>query len=162
RERVEVAKKLLDAADHRVAENSDTPQVIGSVSSGRRERSALWFGPRALWVGLAAAATLLVFGAFVWLARERVRLTAALEATRTQLTEQQRHEREIAGELAAARAENGTMRLELGQLQDRLAHQPAPPAPPDRFSVLSFFLSPMLTSRSGAEPQQRIEISRET
>jgi hypothetical protein len=166
RERVLIAGKLLEAADRSVSESSLAPQIIESVPYrggwGRRMTEAL-SRPRILRTGLATAAMLLVFGGSAWLLLERVRLNHELGRTSAQLSEQQRRERAIADQLAAEREQSGQLKSELDRLREapgqRSSQQPGQAGRP---SILSLFLSPMLSPRSGGEPHQQITISHET
>src|SRR5262249_52365161 len=60
RERVVVARSLLNAADREVVEDESVRQAARPASYRRNKWVERWFGPRLQWVGLAAA-TLLIF-----------------------------------------------------------------------------------------------------
>jgi hypothetical protein len=162
RERVAVARKLLEVADRRDAESGPMPQVLGSSSRRRAQfEFANWLKmPR---LGLAAAMAILIFGGLALLALERARLSAELERAKTQLSDQQRRVQETADQLAAERAQNGSLQSEVDRLRGALARQPAPsPGGGDRPSIFSFFLKPMITLRGEGAAQQQIAIPRET
>jgi hypothetical protein len=166
RQRVLMAGKLLEAADHSVSEDSSAPQIIESVPYRRWWRGRVTEAlnsPRILRTGLATAAMLLLFGGGVWLLLERVRLIHELGRTGDQLSEQQRRERAIADQLAAEREQSSQLKSELDRLLETLDQRPPrQPGQSRRPSILSFFLSPMLAPRSGGGPHQQITISRET
>jgi hypothetical protein len=160
RERVAVARKLVEAADRPAPGGAASPTVESSTAwwSNLMEFLSTSQGLR---LGLAAAAMLLMFAGIAWLAVERMRLDQELGNTKAQLSEQQRRQQEIANQLAAEREQRGKLKSELEQLQQTIAQrQSQTPEQPRRASILSFILSPMLV-RSGGEPQQ-ITITRET
>jgi anti-sigma factor RsiW len=165
RERVVVARKLLEAAERSMAESSLAPQITESVPyqrDRRRRVTEALNSPRILRIGLATAAMLLLFGGGVWLLLERVRLIQELRMTGARLSEQQRQERAIADQLAAERERSGQLKSELDRLLETSGQRPSEQSgQAGRPSILSFFLSPMLAPRSEGEPQQQITISRE-
>ena len=158
RDRVEVARKLLEAADRQVVESSVAPQVVNPAPSLRSRLIEALSIPRMPRFLLPATAFLLLFSVISWLAIERARLNEEIGKTKAQLSDQQRREREIADQLAAEREQSGKLKSELDRLLGTLATKP-PRTPP---SILSFFLKPMLTPRSGGETQPQITIPRET
>ena len=102
RDRVALARKLLEAADRQVAES--TPSLAPGRSPGRliKTLSAL-LTPRIL---APAIAFLLLLSAFSWLLVERSRMYEELEKTQALLSDQQRHGREVEGQLAAMKSEH--------------------------------------------------------
>jgi hypothetical protein len=155
RERVATGRKLLEAADSQSAESEGAPRVISPARSRLTETLNALRRPRFL---LPAAAFLLLLSVLSWILIERSRLNEELGKARAQLSDQQRREREIAGQLAAEREQSGRLKSELDRLQETLAPKP-PQAPP---SIFSFLLKPMLAPRSGGVDQQQITIPRET
>ncbi len=163
RERVSVARKLIEAADWPLEENSVTPQVIESVSFWRNWRDRLTGAlnkPKILMVSFAAAAILLLFGGSAWLLLERARLMQELGKTSAELSERQRREREIADQLAAEREQSGKLKSEIDRLQETIAQKTTQtPDQPARPSIFSFFLAPLLATRTEGASQQQFTIS---
>src|SRR5215471_11886932 len=106
RDRVAVARKLLEAADRRAAESSSAP----NRAPGRlMEALSALLAPRIL---APAAAFLLLLSALSWLAVERSRLNEEIEKNRDLLSDQQRQAREVEGQLAAVREQSGKLKSE--------------------------------------------------
>jgi hypothetical protein len=157
RERVALARKLLEAADRQVAESGVAPQVGATAPSlWSRLMEALGIPPipRLL---LPATAFLLLISVCSWLAIERGRLNDELGKTKAQLSDQQRREREIAGQLAAEQEQSGKLRSEIDRLLETIA--PSPPQP--RPSILSFLLTTILSTRANGNTQE-MTIPRQT
>src|SRR5262245_20355018 len=89
RERVAVARKLLEAADSQVAEGGVAPRAIIPAPSRLMEMLNALRTPRFL---APATAFLLLLSALSWLLIERSRLNEELEKTRALLSDQQRQE----------------------------------------------------------------------
>jgi len=161
RERVAVARKLIETAERRAEESGVASQVVEPASSWRHKPPNT---PRTQRFLLPAAAFLLLFSAFLWLVIERARLNEELERTKAQLSEQQRREREVADQLAAEREQSGNLKSELDRLLETLARKPSrPPGQTGRPSILSFFLTPWRGPRApGGSDPQRITIPLET
>jgi hypothetical protein len=163
RDRVAVARRLLEAADHRNEENSPASQVFGSAPFKWGAKFEILNWSKLLRFGLPAMAMLLLVGVLALLVLERSRLTTELERTKAQLSDQQRRAQEISDQLAIERAQNGAMKSEIDRMRDTLAQQPAPllggAAKP---SIFSFFLSPLGTIRSEGASQQQLTIPRGT
>ncbi len=163
RERVAFAVKLLKAADRSAAERGVATQIVQHGSFRQDRLTKALNSPRLLVGGLLAATTVLLIAGLALLVVERGRLNEELGRTKAQLSEQQRHEQESAGQLAAAREQSGRLKSELVRLKESLAQRPPQSSVESgRLSTLSFILSPMLARRSGREPLQQITISRET
>jgi anti-sigma factor RsiW len=155
RERVATARKLLEVADRHVAESGVAPRVVEPAPSRLMEMLSFLLTPRFL---APAAAFLLLLSLLSWLAIERSRLNDELEKTQAQLSDQQRREREIADQLAAAREQGSQLKSHLDRLLESIA-QIRTLTPP---RVLSFLLKPGGGARNGGDPQQQITIPRET
>ena len=155
RERVAISRKLLEAADSQEAESVVAPRVIPPAQSRLME---ILNGLRRPQFLLPATAFLLLLSALSWTALERSRLNEELGRARSQLSDQQRREREIAGQLAAEREQSGRLKSELDRLLETLAPKP----PQSRPSLLSFLLRPILSPRGGSADQQQITIPRGT
>src|SRR5215467_13757957 len=97
RDRVALARKLLEAADRQAAESGPAPdRAPGRLMEAL---SALL----TLRILAPATAFLLLLSFLSWLAVERSRLNEELEKTRAMLSDRQRQEREVADQLAAER-----------------------------------------------------------
>ena len=164
RERVEVARKLLEAADRQVVESGVAPQVVNPAPSLRSRLIEALSIPRMPRFLLPATAFLLLFSVISWLALERARLNEEIGKTKAQLSDQQRREREIADQLAAEREQSGKLKSELERLMETLPQIPSrPPGQTSRPSILSFFLSLGQGPRApGGGELQRITIPEET
>src|SRR5215813_6470466 len=158
RERVEVARKLLEAADRQVVESGVAPQAVNPAPSLRSRLIEALSIPRMPRFLLPATAFLLLFSVISWLALERARLNEEIGKTKAQLSDQQRREREIADQLAAEREQSGKLKSELDRLLETLAKKP----PQTPMSIISFLLTTTLTTRNGSEPPQQITIPRGT
>lgn len=102
---------------------------------------------------MPATAFLLLISVCSWLAIERGRLNEELGKTKAQLSDQQRREQEIAGQLAAEREQSGKLKSELDRLLDTVV-----PSPPQaRPSILSFLLTTILRPRGPGEPQEQTQ-----
>jgi len=152
RERVAVARKLLEAADRQVAESG---RAIVPAPSRLMEAIKALVTPRFL---APATAFLLLLSTLSWMMIERSRLNEELGKTQAQLSEQQRREREIAGQLAAEREQGAQLKSQLDRLLESIAQMPSLSPP----SILSFMLKPGGATRTEGEPQQQITIPRET
>src|SRR5215475_12657000 len=160
RERVALARRLIEAADRQAPESGDAPQVgapAPSLRSRLMEALNIKRTPQFL-LPASAIAFLLLISVCGWLAIERGRLNEELERTRARLSDQQRHEQEIAGQLAAEREQSGKLKSEL----DRLLGAVIPPPPQSRPSILSFLLTTILSPRGSGDSQQQITIPRQT
>jgi hypothetical protein len=155
RERVAISRKLLEAADSQEAESGVAPRVIPPAESRLMEILNALRRPQFL---LPATAFLLLLSALSWMALERSRLNEELGKTRSQLSDQQRREREIEGQLRAEREQSGRLKSELDRLQETLA--PKPPQSPT--SIISFLLRSILAPRGASADQQQIPIPRRT
>jgi hypothetical protein len=155
RERVAVSRKLLEAADSQDAESGVAPRVIAPAQSRLMEILNALRRPQFL---LPATASLLLLSALSWMALESSRLNEELGKARSQLSDLQRHEREIEGQLAAEREQNGRLKAELDRLLESLAPKP-PQSPP---SIISFLLRSILSPRGVSADQQPITIPRGT
>jgi hypothetical protein len=150
RDRVAVARKLLEAADRRAAESGPAP----NRAPGRlMEALSALLAPRIL---APATAFLLLLSALSWLAAERSRLNEEVQKTRAVLSDQQRQEREVAGQLAAEREQRGKLKSELDRLWARIsrARSMTPSSP------ITFLLTPSVTPRSEGETLRQITIPR--
>src|SRR5215831_18988326 len=155
RERVAISRKFLEAADSQDAESGAAPRAIPPAQSRLTEiLNAL----RRLQFLLPATAFLLMLSALSWMALERSRLNEELGEARSQLSDQQRREREIAAQLDTEREQSGRLKSELDRLRETLAPKP-PQSPP---SIISFLLRSILSPRGDSPDQQQIPISRGT
>ena len=155
RERVAIARKLLEAVDRPVAEGWGAPRVASTAPSRLMERLNTLLTPRFL---APSAAFLLLLSALSWLLVERSRLNEELGKAQSRLSDQQRLDREIMDQLAAEREQSGKLKSDLDRALETLAQMPSLTAP----SILSFLLRPMLTPRGEGETQLPITISRKT
>ena len=151
RERVAVSRKLLKAADSRDAALGVATRVIAPAQSRLMEILNALRRPKFL---LPATASLLLLSALSWMALESSRLNEELGKARSQLSDQQRHEREIQDQLVAEREQNGRLKAELDRLMETLAPKP-PKSPP---SIISFLLRAILSPRGVGADQQPITI----
>jgi hypothetical protein len=158
RERVALARKLLEAGDRQVAESGVAPQAGATAPSLWSRLMETLNIPRMPRFLLPATAFLLLISVCSWLAIERGRLNEELGKTKERLSNQQRREREIASQLAAEQEQNGKLKSELDRLLDTIALPP----PQARPSILSFLLAPIQGSRTEGETQQQITIPRKT
>ena len=155
RGRVAVAKKLLEAADSQVAEGGVAPRVIARAPTRLMETlNAL----RRPWFLAPAATFLLLLSSLSWLSIERSRLNVELEKTRAMLSDQQRQERDVADQLAAERAQSSKLKSENDRLRETISHPP----PQSPLSIISFLLTPTLSSRGDGETLPQITIPRGT
>ena len=152
RERVAVARKLLEAADRQVAESG---RAIVPAPSGLMEALKALITPRFL---APTAAFLLLLSILSWIMIERSRLNEELGKTRAQLSDQQAREREIERQLAAEREQGVQLKSQLDSLLEKIAQMPSLTPP----SILSFILKPGGPTRTPGEPQHQITIPRET
>jgi hypothetical protein len=152
RERVAISRKLLEAADRQVAENSG---AIVPAPGRLMETFKALVTPRFL---APATAFLLLLSALSWMMIERSRLSEELGKTQAQLSDQQRREVEIKRQLAAEREQGAQLKSRLDRLLESIAQRPSLTPP----SILSFLLKPGGPTRTGGEPQQQITIPRET
>src|SRR5215510_10358382 len=156
RERVTVAGKLLEAADRQVVESGVSPRSIAPATSRLMETLKALLTQRFL---APAAAFLLLFSTLSWMVIERARLNEELEKTKARLSDQQRQEREIAGQLAAEREQSGKLKSELDRLLESLASK----ASQTPRSILSFLLKPSQGARPpGGSELQVITIPQKT
>src|SRR5215470_4869608 len=117
RDRVALARKLLEAADRQAAESGPAP----TRAPGRlMEALSALLTPRIL---APAVAFLLLLSALSWLLVERSRMYEELEKTQALLSDQQRQEREVADQLAAEREQSGKLKSKLDRA---LAQRPTP------------------------------------
>jgi hypothetical protein len=152
RERVAVSRKLLEAADRQVYESG---RVIVPAPSGLMEALKALVTPRFL---APATAFLLLLSILSWMMIERSRLNEELGKAQARLSDQERREREIAGQLAAEREQGAQLKSRLDRVLESIAQMPSLTPP----SILSFLLKPGGPTRTGGEPQQQITIPRET
>jgi hypothetical protein len=155
RERVEISRKLLEAADRQEAESGVAPLVTPPAESRLTEILNALRRPQFL---LPAAAFLLLLSALSWLALERSRLNEELGKARSQLSDQQLREREIEGQLRAEREQSGRLKSEL----ERLAETLAPKPPQSHPSIITFLLRSIMSPRGPSADQQQIPIPRGT
>jgi hypothetical protein len=152
RERVAVSRKLLEAADRQVDESS---RVIVPAPSRLMEIFKALITPRFL---APAAAFLLLLSILSWVMIERSRLNEELGKAQARLSDQERIEREITGQLAAEREQGAQLKSQLDRLLESIAQMPSLTPP----SILSFLLKPGGSARTEGEPHQQITIPRET
>jgi hypothetical protein len=152
RERVVVARKLLEAADRQVSESG---RAVVPAPSRLTEALKALVTPRFL---APATAFMLLLSILSWMMIERSRLNEELAKTQARLSDQQRREREIEGQLAAEREQGAQLKSRLDRLLESIARMPSL-APP---SILSFLLKPGGPTRTEGDPQQQISIPRET
>ncbi len=155
RERVAVAEKLLEAADRQFCDSDVAPQAAVPTPSRLMKTLNALLRPRFL---APAAAFLLLLSFFSWMMIERSRLNEELGKAQAQLSDQQRREREIEGQLAAEREQGAQLKSRLDRLLESIAQMPSLTPP----SVLSFLLKPGGPTRTEGEPHQQITIPRET
>jgi hypothetical protein len=143
RERVALARKLLEAANRQSVESGPAPsRFMETLSALLRPR---FLAP--------ATAFLLLLSSLSWLLVERSRLNGEVEKAQTLLSDQQRRERDIADQLAAEREQSRGLKSELDRLLETIT--PTPPQTPP--SIFSFLLRPSLDPRgSGADQRQFI------
>lgn len=154
RERVAVARKLLEAADRQVAESG---RAIAPAPSRLMDALKALVTPRFL---APATAFLLLLSILSWMMIARSRLNEELGKTQAQLSDQQRREREIERQLAAEREQGVQLKSRLDRLLESIAQKPSLTPP----SILSFILKPGGPTRTPGEgePQQQITIPHET
>jgi len=152
RERVAVSRKLLEAADRQVYESG---RVIVPAPSRLMETFKALITPRFL---APATAFLLLLSILSWMMIERSRLNGELGKAQARLSDQERREREIAGQLAAEREQGAQLKSRLDRVLESIAQRPSLTPP----SILSFLLKPGGPARTEGEPQQQITIPRET
>src|SRR5262245_61748791 len=104
RERVALARKLLEAADRQALESGPAPS---RAPNRLTETLSAILTPRFL---APAAAFLLLLSVLSWLMVERSRLNGEVERTQAQLSDQQRRERDIADQLAAEREQSRNLK----------------------------------------------------
>ncbi|HMB28102.1 MAG TPA: hypothetical protein VKS99_08335 [Blastocatellia bacterium] len=155
RERVAISRKFLEAADSQEAESGVSPRVIPPAQSRLTGILNALLRPRFL---LPATAFLLMLSALSWTALERSRLNEELGKARSQLSDRQRRQREIAAQLDAEREQSGRWKSELDRLQETLAPKP----PQSHPSIISFLLRSILSPRGQSADQQQIPIPRGT
>lgn len=153
RERVAIARKLVEAVDRLVVEGEVAPRVGAPAPSRLMEMLNTLLTPRFL---APSAAFLLLVSGFSWLLVDRARLNEELGKAQAQLSDQQRREREILDKLATEREQSGMLRSELDSAHETLAQRPT--LPPT--SILSFLLTPMLRPRGQGETERQITITR--
>jgi hypothetical protein len=151
RERVAVARILLEAADRQVAQSDVAPQAITLAPSRFIDTLKALLRPRFLAPATAFLALLTVLS---WLALERSRLNEELGKAQERLSDQQRREREIEGQLAAERERSGQLTSEIEQLLETLATKPPQAFP----SIFSFLLRPLSWPRGAGPDQQQFTI----
>ena len=151
RERVAVSRKLLEAGDSQDAESGVATRVIAPAESRLMDILNALRRPQFL---LPATASLLLLAALSWMALVSSRLNEELGKARSQLSDQQRHERDIKDQLAAEREQNGRLKAEVDRLMETLAPKP-PKSPP---SIISFLLRSILSPRGGGAEKQPITI----
>ena len=140
RERVALARKLLEAADRQAVQSGPAPnRFIETLSA--------LLTPRFL---APAAAFLLLSSILSWLLVERSRLNSEIIKVQSQLSDQQRREREISGQLEAEREQSRNLKSELDRLRESIS-QRLPLKPP---SILSFLLSEGGTRVEGSDLRQ--------
>jgi hypothetical protein len=140
RERVALARKLLEAADLQAVERGPAPsRLTGTLSALLR--------PRFL---ATATAFLLLLSSLSWLLMERSRLNGEIEKARAQISDQQRREREVVDQLAAERDQSRNLKSKIDSLLESIS-QGSPLKPP---SILSFLLTTGQTRIIGSELQQ--------
>jgi hypothetical protein len=155
RERVAIARKLVEAVDRMVVEGEVAPRVGAPGPSRLMEMLNTLLTPRFL---APSAAFLLLVSALSWLLVERTRLNEELGKAQARLSDQQRFELEIRGQLAAEREQSGKLKSELDRARVTLAQKPT--LTPT--SILTLLLRPMLTPRGDGETDQQITITRKT
>jgi len=151
-ERVAVARKLLEAADRQVDESGG---AIVPAPGRLMEIFKALVTPRFL---APATAFLLLLSILSWMMIERSRLNEELGKAQARLSDQERREREIAGQLAAEREQGAQLKSRLDRVLESIAQRPSLTPP----SILSFLLKPGGPSRTEGGPQQQITIPRET
>jgi hypothetical protein len=154
RERVAVARKLLEAADRQVAESG---RAIAPTPSRLMEALKALVTPRFL---APATAFLLLLSILSWMMIERSRLNEQLGKAQAQLSDQQAREREIERQLAAEREQGVQLKSRFDRLLESIAQKPSLTPP----SILSFLLKPGGPTRTPGvgEPQHQITIPHET
>src|SRR5262249_1908978 len=146
RDRVALARKLLEAADRQAAESGPAPDR----APGRlMEALSALLTPRIL---APATAFLLLLSFLSWLLVERSRMYEELEKTQALPSDQQRQEREVADQLAAERKQSGKLKSERDRALETRDQKPT--LTPS--SIISFLLKPVQTSRSEGESLQQI------
>jgi hypothetical protein len=140
RERVALARKLLEAADRQTVENNPAPNRF-------LETLSALLTPRFL---APATAFLLLLSILSWLLVERSRLNGEVKKAQAQLSDQNRAEREVADQLAAEREQSRNLKSELDHLLESIS-QGRTLTPP---SILSFLLTPGQTRTEGSEQPQ--------
>jgi hypothetical protein len=140
RERVTLARKLLEAADRQVVESAPAPNRF-------MESLSALLTPRFL---APATVFLLLLSILSWLMVERSRLNGEVETAQARLSDQQRREREVANQLAVEREQSRNLKSELDRLLESISHGPSLKTP----SILSFLLTPGQTRTEGSENRQ--------
>jgi hypothetical protein len=143
RERVALARKLVDAANRQAAETRPAPNRL-------METLSALLTPKFL---APATAFLVMLSILSWLLVERSRLNDEIGKAQAQLTEQQRREREVAGQLAAEREQNSSLKSDLDRMLVSISRSQSPRP----LSILSFLLTSGQT-RYGESEQRLITI----
>lgn len=140
RERVTLARKLLEAADRQAVESAPAPNRF-------MESLSALLTPRFL---APATAFLLLLTILSWLMVERSRLNGEVETAQAQLSDQQRREREVANQLAVEREQSRNLKSELDRLLESISQGRSLTHP----SILSFLLTPGQMRTEGSELPQ--------
>jgi hypothetical protein len=140
RERVALARKLLEAADRQAAESSP-------ASNRLLETLSALLTPRFL---APAAAFLVLLSILSWLLVERSRLNDEIGKAQAQFSDQQRREREVADQLKAEREQSRNLKSELDRLLESIVTKPSLKPP----SILSFLLTRGQARTEGSDQPQ--------
>lgn len=140
RERVALARKLLEAADRQAVESGPAPGRL-------METLSALLTPRFL---APATAFLLLLSILSWLMAERSRLNGEIEKARAQLSDQQRREHEVADQVEIEREKSRNLKSELDRLRESISQGPSLKP----LSILPFLLIPGQTRVEGSELPQ--------
>jgi hypothetical protein len=140
RERVALARKLLEAADMQAVESGSAPSRLMETLSALLRPGFL----------ATATAFLLLSSILSWLLMERSRLNGEIEKTRAQFSDQQRREQEVVDQLAAEREQSRNLKSELDRLLESISQRPSLKP----LSILSFLLTPGQMRIMGSDLQQ--------
>jgi hypothetical protein len=151
RERVALARKLLEAVDRQPVDNGAAPS---RAPNRLMETLSAILRPRFL---APAAAFLLLLSVLSWLMVERSRLNGEVERSQARLSDQQRRERDISDQLAAEREQSRNLKSELDRLLESISQGSQGPSL-NPTSIFPFLLRSSLDPRGVGSDLQQITI----
>jgi hypothetical protein len=148
RERVTLARKLLEAADRHTVESGLSP---GMTPNRLMETLSAMLRPRFL---APAAAFLLLLFVLSWLMVERSRLKGEVERAQARLSDQQGREGKIKDQLEAEREQSRNLKSQLDRLRESIPQGPSL----NLLSIFPFLLRSTLDPRGVGSDLQQIVI----